>query len=183
MNTASLRLHSISLAVLSAVLMGAGCKSTPAPEQPPAAAQTPATPAATPPLVRDDQQIGTDIEAKIASEAALNGQSIQVIVANGVATLNGKVNNDASRALAAADSASIDGVKTVVNNLVVAPPKLAKAPAPAARAPHRPKEMAQATPPPPPPPPPAAQEQVQQVPPPPPPPPPAPVAKTVTLGA
>src|SRR6201996_9359132 len=168
MNTASLRLHSISLAVLSAVLMGAGCKSTPAPEQPPAAAQTPATPAATPPLVRDDQQIGTDIEAKIASEAALNGQSIQVIVANGVATLNGKVDNDASRALAAADSASIDGVKTVVNNLVVAPVKAAK-PVPEKKR----REVTQMAPPPPPqqaPPPPQPQEQVQVVPPPPPPP-------------
>ena len=51
----------------------------------------------------------------------MTGQNIQVTVANGVATLNGKVDNDASRALAAADSASVDGVRTVVNNLVVAP--------------------------------------------------------------
>ena len=65
----------------------------------------------------------SDIQAKIAAESALNGQNIQVNMANGVATLNGKVDNDASRALAAADSASIDGVRTVVNNLVVAPPQ------------------------------------------------------------
>ncbi len=57
----------------------------------------------------------------------MNGQNIQVTMANGVATLNGKVDNDASRALAAADSASVDGVRTVVNNLVVAPPRAAKA--------------------------------------------------------
>ena len=72
----------------------------------------------------------------------MNGQNIQVSVANGVATLDGKVDNDASRALAAADSASIDGVRTVVNNLVVAPAKVAKA----APAPKRHKEVAEAAP-------------------------------------
>ncbi len=88
--------------------------------------------AAAPPAPRSDQQIGSDIQAKIGGESALNGQNIQVSVANGVATLDGKVDNDASRALAAADSASIDGVRTVVNNLVVAPVKAAK-PAPEPR--------------------------------------------------
>jgi len=103
-------------------------------------------------------------------------------MANGVATLTGKVVNDASRALAAADSATVDGVRTVVNNLVVAPPQTAKAPPPMRK--H--KEVAQAVPPPPPPPPPVAapapQPAVEVVPPPPPPPPP-PVAQTVTLPA
>src|SRR6201996_3609992 len=154
------------LAVLTGFLiLGSGCKTQPPAEQPPAAAQqTPATP----PPARDDQQIGTDIQAKISAESALNGQDIQVAVLNGVATLNGKVDNDASRALAAADSASIDGVKTVVNNLVVAPAKAAKvAPPPPPRPERKRREVAQAMPPPPPPQP---QEQVQVVPPPPPPP-------------
>src|ERR1700685_426442 len=93
--------------------------------------------------------MGSDIQAKITAESALTGQNIQVTVANGVATLNGKVDNDASRALAAADSASVDGVKTVVNNRVVGPPRAAK-PVPERR--H--KQVAQAEPPPPPPPPP-----------------------------
>jgi hypothetical protein len=181
MNTNSHKRPSISFALLASFLiLGAGCKSKPSPEQPPSAAQTSAAPAPAP--VRDDQQIGTDIEAKIGSESALNGQNIQVAVANGVATLNGKVDNDAVRALAAADSASVDGVKTVVNNLVVVPPKVAKA-APPPKPVRKHKEEAQVEPPPPPPPPPPAQEQVQVVPPPPPPPPPAPVAKTVTLAA
>src|ERR1700761_1417243 len=154
------------LAVLTGFLiLGSGCKTQPPAEQPPAAAQqTPATP----PPARDDQQIGTDIQAKISAESALNGQDIQVAVLNGVATLNGKVDNDASRALAAADSASIDGVKTVVNNLVVAPVKAAK-PVPEKKR----REVTQMAPPPPPqqaPPPPQPQEQVQVVPPPPPPP-------------
>jgi hypothetical protein len=174
--------RSIPLAVLTGFLvLGSGCKSNPAPsaeQAAPAAAQ----PAPAP--VRDDQQIGGDIQAKITGESALAGQSIQVTVANGVATLNGKVDNDASRALAAADSASVDGVRTVVNNLVVAPVRAAK-PAPAPKPERRHKQVvAENTPPPPPPPPPPAaapaQEPVQVVPAVPPPPPP-PVAKTVTL--
>jgi hypothetical protein len=175
----------LPLAVLTGFLIvGSGCKSN----SPQTAEQTPppAAPAAqpAPPPARDDQQIGGDIQAKITGESALTGQNIQVTVANGVATLNGKVDNDASRALAAADSASVDGVRTVVNNLVVAPARAAKpAPAPP-KPPRRHKQVvAENTPPPAPPPPAAAApspEPVQVVPAAPPPPPP-PVAKTVTI--
>src|SRR5271155_4119398 len=167
MKTVFLIRRGIPLTVLTGFLvLGAGCKNQPTPT-----AQE-ATPAAAPqPTPRSDQQIGSDIQAKIGAESALNGQNIQVSVANGVATLDGKVDNDASRALASADSATVDGVRTVVNNLVVAPAKAAKA----AREPKRHKEVAEAAPPPPPPPPaaaPAPQPAVQFVPPPPPPPPP-----------
>jgi hypothetical protein len=176
--------RSIPLVVFTGLLVaGSGCKSTPpqSAEQSSPAATPAAQPA--PPPVRDDQQIGSDIQAKITAESALSGQSIQVAVANGVATLNGKVDNDASRALAAADSASVDGVRTVVNNLVVAPARAAK-PVPPPKPERRHKQVvADNAPPPPPPPPPAAapaQEPVQVVPAAPPPPPP-PVAKTVTI--
>jgi hypothetical protein len=70
---------------------------------------------------RTDQQIATDVQAKIRSESALANQNIQVSVANGVATLSGTVTDDASRALAGNDSGAVDGVKTVVNNLTVQP--------------------------------------------------------------
>jgi len=66
-----------------------------------------------------DQQIATDIQTKIKGESALAQQNIQVSVVNGVATLNGTVSDDASRALAANDSGTISGVKTVINNLTV----------------------------------------------------------------
>src|SRR4051794_39601943 len=66
-----------------------------------------------------DQQIATDVQAKIQGESALSGQNIQVSVQSGVATLNGTVSDEASRALAANDSATIAGIKTVVNNLTV----------------------------------------------------------------
>jgi hypothetical protein len=175
--------RSIPLAVLTGFLvLGSGCKSNPSQTAEPTPAATQAAQPA-PPAVRDDQQIGSDIQAKITGESALTGQNIQVTVANGVATLNGKVDNDASRALAAADSASVDGVRTVVNNLVVGPSRAAK-PAPAPRR-HKQVVAESAPPPPPPPPPPAAappQEPVQIVPAAPPPPPP-PVAKTVTLAS
>jgi hypothetical protein len=188
MSTEFLNRRSIPLAVLTGLLvLGSGCKNpfVPAEQPAPAAQAAPApAPQPTPPPARGDQQIGSDIQAKITAESALTGQNIQVSVANGVVTLNGKVDNDASRALASADSASIDGVRTVVNNLVVAPARAAKvAPPPPVRE-RRHKEVAQAAPPPPPPPPPAAApapEPVQVVAPPPPPPPP--VVKTVTLPA
>jgi hypothetical protein len=177
MNTVFVRRGVIGPVILAGFLLfGTGCKNpflpapapqpaTPAAQQPAPAAQQ-ATPAAAP--VRDDQQIG---------------QNIQLSVANGVVTLTGKVENDASRALAAADSATVDGVKTVVNNLEVGRTTAAKtAEKPVVERHH--KQLAQAAPPPPPPPPPPSPaapvpEQVQVVAPPPPP--PAPVAKTVTL--
>ena len=97
-------------AVVLALVLGlaAGCKSS----QP----------------VRTDQQITTDVQAKIQTESALTGQNIQVTVANGVATLSGSVTDEASRALAGNDSGSISGVKTVVNNLTVQPAQQAVAP-------------------------------------------------------
>jgi hypothetical protein len=175
--------RNIPLAVLAGfMVLGSGCKNPFLPAEQPAPAAQPApapvaqqaTPTPAPP---DDQQIGSAIQAKITAESALSGQNIQVNVANGVATLNGKVVNDASRALAAADSASVDGVRTVVNNLVVAPVRAAKV-VPERRR----KEVAQVEPPPPPPSPVAPPPQAI-APPPPPPPPPPPVVKTVTLPA
>jgi BON domain len=71
---------------------------------------------------RTDQQIASDVQAKIHSESALAGQNIDVAVANGVVTLTGNVTDDASRALAGNDSGAVSGVKTVVNNLMVQPP-------------------------------------------------------------
>jgi hypothetical protein len=173
--------------VLALVLgLAAGCKNQPA--------------------ARTDQQISSDIQAKINGEGALAQQSIQVSVANGVATLTGTVTDEASRALAGNDSGTIAGVKTVVNNLTVqaaqsSPPATAQPlpqasqpePVPARRserdkrhrdrekdeqpAPAPPQQVAEVAPPPPPP----AQE--TPTPPPPPPAPPKPVIKLITLDA
>jgi hypothetical protein len=84
------------------------------------------------PAARTDQQVTSDIQAKIQGETALAGQNIQVSVNNGVATLSGTVSDNASRALAGNDSGTINGVRTVVNNLTVQPQQQASAePAPA----------------------------------------------------
>jgi hypothetical protein len=73
------------------------------------------------PSARTDQQITSDIQGRIKGESALANQNIEVSVANGVATLNGTVTDEASRALAANDSGTVSGVKTVINNLTVQP--------------------------------------------------------------
>ena len=97
-------------ALAMVLILVAGCKNQPA---------------------RTDQQITGDIQAKISGETALSGQNIQVTVANGVATLSGTVPDEASRALAGNDSGTVAGVKTVVNNLTVAPQVVAPAVQPA----------------------------------------------------
>ncbi len=118
-----------ALALTSAVI--SGCKS-----------QKPTEP----PVARTDQQIANDIQGKIQAESALTGQSIQISVSNGVATLSGTVKDDASRALAGNDTGTVDGVKTVVNNLTVQPEERAMAAAPARRAGPAPAQQQPARP-------------------------------------
>jgi hypothetical protein len=179
----------LPLVLLSGLfLLAVGCKSTPGP----AGQSNPASPssaAATP----SDGQIQNDVQAKLHDEAALNGQDIQIGAENGVVTLNGTVPNDASRALAAAESGSVAGVKTVINNLTVAanqtaatPEVATQKPTPERAARPRHREAAQEDSPAPPPPsaatpstPPAPENEAVQVVAPPPP--AAPVVKTVTL--
>jgi hypothetical protein len=181
MNTIRIRTRGLQAALLTgALLFAAGCKREQTAVQP----------------TRSDQQISSDVQAKISAESALNGQNIQVAVANGIATLSGTANDDASRALAGNDAGGVDGIKTVVNNLTVEAPKQAAA-APVAAPPppavekkrkhHEEKQVAEVAPlpdpvPAPAPPAPAPVEQ-PPTPPPPPPPPPQPVARTVTIPA
>src|SRR5689334_14117141 len=79
------------------------------------------------PAARTDQQLTSDILAKINGESALGHQNIQVSVVNGLATLSGTVTDEASRALAGNDSGTVTGVRTVVNNLTVQPAQQAAA--------------------------------------------------------
>ena len=181
-------------ALLAVAMIAAGCNSKQTAEQP---------------APRADQQVASDIEAKLSAESALNGQDIQVAVNGGVATLSGTASDNASRALAGNEAGSISGVKTVVNNLNVAPPPppahVAAAPQSSPKpkaepAPRKPRQVAEAAPAPVPPTPAAepeptpAPEVAAIAPPPPQPPPPpatpeaaplpappAPVAKTVVL--
>jgi hypothetical protein len=191
MVTRSVTYRSLQAGLLaSSLLVASGCKQLipstkeAQPASQPAAANTPAP--------RSDQDLANDIQNRINAESALAGQNIQVSVNNGMATLNGSAQNDASRALAAADAGAVTGVRTVINNLTVAPQRAVKeAPAPQPERRHHDRAtkredsaisnqsaMAQQPTPPPPPPP---QEAVRTVPPAAPPKPSAPVSRTVTV--
>jgi hypothetical protein len=166
-----------------ALLVATGCKQfmpgakdeTPKPAATPAAAPAPAPPS--------DQDIANDIQNRINGESALNGQNIQVSVNGGTATLNGSVNNDAARALAAADSGAVNGVRTVINNLTVTPERAQKQEPKAERRKkerraQQEQQQAMNEPAPPPPAQPAPQAAPAT-----PPPPPKPVARTVSVAS
>ena len=73
----------------------------------------------TAPPPSNDGQVTALVQGQLHGDAALNSLPIQVQVINGVVTLSGTVNGEAARELAANDAAQINGVRTVVNNLIV----------------------------------------------------------------
>ncbi|WP_213807665.1 BON domain-containing protein [Granulicella sp. dw_53] len=144
----------------------------------------------------DDASLSSALASRISGDSALASEPIQASVQDGVATLNGNVSSDAARSLAASDASQVPGIRTVVNNLTVAPPQtaaLTPPPAPVKPTPA-PEPMRAIKRPPPshqqahvdnyPPPAPIQRPEpapVQQAPPPPPPPPPPPAFRTVTI--
>ncbi len=172
------------------LLIASGCKQfLPGAKESPKPAPAAAPAAAPAPAQRSDQDIANDIQNRISGESALSGQNIQVSVNGGTATLNGTVNNDAARALAAAISGTPAGVRTVINNLTVAPERAQRQepPKPEPRRKERDlarkqkaqqQQQAMAAPPPT-----ADSEPAPQAAPPPPPRPAAPVAQTVSVPA
>jgi len=96
---------------------------------------------------RSDAQVASDVQGKIYSDAAIQSRDITVQANNGIVTLGGNVANEAERGAAANDAATVNGVRTVVNNLqvqqaqVTPPPAERPAPAPAQRKPE-PKPVA-----------------------------------------
>ena len=87
--------------------------------------------------VKSDAQIASDVQSKFYGDPMIESRQIQVQAAGGVVTLSGDVASDAERAAAAGDAASIDGVRTVVNNLQVQ--QAQTTPPPAVRPPSPPK--------------------------------------------
>ena len=69
---------------------------------------------------RSDSQIQADVQNKINTDNNVPNK-VTIDSKNGVVTLSGNVDNDMARNAAANDAAQVDGVKTVVNNLQVAP--------------------------------------------------------------
>ena len=104
-----------SATLVVALSLIAGCKSKQASQ-------------ATPPT---DKQLTADIQQKIQTEPVLSGKNILIHVSDGVVTLSGSVPDAASRALAAADTSQVSGVKVVVNDITVAPPQETEAAPPA----------------------------------------------------
>src|SRR6266542_6534766 len=88
---------------------------------------------------RSDAEISGEIQAKVSADQALQNKQIGVQAANGVVTRSGAVASEEERSAAAADAASVAGVRTVVNNLSVAPP----APEPQAAAVEQPAPAAE----------------------------------------
>src|SRR5512133_3309919 len=66
---------------------------------------------------RSDAQVASEVQNKINSDAAVQSRQITVQSSNGVVTLSGYVASDNERAAAANDAATVEGVRTVVNNL------------------------------------------------------------------
>jgi hypothetical protein len=144
--------------------------------------------------VKPDAQVASDIQNKFNQDSGLQGKQLSVQAANGVVTLDGAVDNPVERDAAGRLAASVDGVKTVVNNLQVgsqptadqtAPPPPPPAPEEAkpmrrARKSHHhasEQQVAETTPPSQPTP-----AVASNTPPPPPPPPPAPKKVTIPSG-
>lgn len=85
---------------------------------------------------RTDQQVASDVQNKINGDNAVPDKQVTINSTSGVVTLSGNVSSDAARNAAANDAAQVEGVKTVVNNLQVAPATTASntEPAPAPEA-------------------------------------------------
>ncbi|HKW67685.1 MAG TPA: BON domain-containing protein [Terriglobales bacterium] len=69
----------------------------------------------------NDAQVASEAQAKIYGDPSVHTRKITIQSNNGILTLNGFVSSDPERLSAAADAATIAGVKTVVNNLQVTP--------------------------------------------------------------
>lgn len=67
----------------------------------------------------DDAKMSSDIQAKFSQDSGLSSKQLTVQANNGVVTLSGTVDNQAQRDAAGVQAASVSGVKTVINNLLV----------------------------------------------------------------
>jgi hypothetical protein len=91
---------------------------------------------------RADSEINYEIQAMVKGDPAIEGNRIETRTVNGVVTLSGTVPSEAQRRVAAADAATVQGVRTVVNNLTVVPAQSAAAPPPQAAPRHAAKPKA-----------------------------------------
>lgn len=69
---------------------------------------------------KNDAQIIGEVVTKIQADPQVSNKQISVNSNNGVVTLSGSAATDAERAAVANDAAQVEGVRTVVNNMLVA---------------------------------------------------------------
>src|SRR5271170_3132482 len=67
----------------------------------------------------DDAKVSREVQSKFSLDSGLSTKQLSVQAKDGVVTLAGFVDNDAQREAASRQAASVDGVRTVVNNLQV----------------------------------------------------------------
>ena len=79
--------------------------------------------------VRTDAQVAAEVQSKINSDSGIIGREVGVRASSGVITLSGDVGSESERAAAAQDAATVQGVRTVVNDLVVQQAQAATSPA------------------------------------------------------
>ncbi len=68
-----------------------------------------------------DTQVASAVQNKITGDNNIPDKQLTISASNGVVTLSGNVSSDGARLAAANDAAQVPGVRTVVNNLQVAP--------------------------------------------------------------
>lgn len=67
----------------------------------------------------DDAKISSDVQGKFSQDSGLSTKQLTVQSSDGVVTIGGMVDNNAQREAASRQAATVPGVKTVVNDLVV----------------------------------------------------------------
>lgn len=67
----------------------------------------------------DDAKVTADIQNRFSQDSGLASKQLTVQADGGTVTLTGTVDNEAQREAAGKQAASVSGVKTVINNLVV----------------------------------------------------------------
>jgi len=79
---------------------------------------------------RTDAQIASDIQSKIGADLRLANKQISVQAKGGTVLLTGRVDSEAEKKMVETYAAGVEGVKTVMNNIEVAPTAAQAAPPP-----------------------------------------------------
>ena len=79
---------------------------------------------------RTDAQIASDIQSKIGGDLRLANKQVSVQTKDGTVVLTGRVDTEAEKKMVETYAAGVEGVKTVMNNIEVAPAAAQAAPPP-----------------------------------------------------